>query len=642
MPSKPTFEELKSGDRLPSLKGAALEVFRLNQKEEVTNLEIARAIKADPALSGRLVRAANAPASHQVRPIVSVMDALTVLGLNMVRQMALALSLVDGNRNGACQKFDYPAFWSRSLLTAITAQKLVFRKGVGSAEEIFVLGLLGQIGSLALATAYPLEYARILEQMPTDADTGLAGLERAEFGLDHNQLTRDMLADWSMPQSFYKAALHHEDPAQSSIAEGSREWHLLHVLHVANYFARVCLAQEKQRQTMVPKLIFRAARLGVESEMLIALGDKVIPEWQEWGKMYGIRTVAMPPFAKLLAVAPLAPETMDEMAAPRSSAAYKLRILLVDDDRAVLLMLRMLLENAGHTVIVASNGKEALGMVEKHMPQLILADWIMPEMDGVEFCKALRQNDEWRNIYVFILTAQESTDRLVEAFEAGANDYMIKPVNSKVLAARLGAAQRVVQLQEELEFDRQQLHKLATELAVSNERLQQMALTDVLTGLPNRRAANEHLEQQWAIAERSGRPLSCMMVDIDHFKKINDVYGHKLGDDALKRVAETMNLSIRKQDTVCRLGGEEFLVICPDTPAEQLYRYAERLRNAVAEIELHGAHDRGFHLTVSIGLASKEPALLNTEMLLQLADKRLYAAKNAGRNRTVAELAPHS
>ncbi|TXT20843.1 MAG: response regulator receiver [Gallionellaceae bacterium] len=633
-----SFEQLKSGDRLPSLKGAAMEVFRLSQEENVSGLEVARAIKADPALSSRIVKASNSPASRQARPVVSVMDALTVLGLNTVRQLVVALSLVDSNRDGACKKFDYQAFWSQSLLTAIAAQKLVVRKGLGSPEEIFVLGLLGQIGALALATAYPQEYAQILEK--TAANGGecadLAELENAEFGLDHNRLTKEMLADWRLPQVFYEAALHHENPAQSGVTEGCREWYLLHVLHVANYFARVCLAQEKQRREMVPKLIFKAVRMGVESEMLAELGDKVIQEWQEWGKMYGIRTEAMPPFAKLLEVAPLAPELLGAADTPRDSASYKLRILVIDDDRAVLLMLRMLLENTGHTVMVASNGKEALNMVEKHMPQLVLADWVMPEMDGIEFCKSLRQNQEWRNIYVFIMTAQESTERLVEAFEAGANDYMIKPINSRVLAARLGAAQRVVQLQEELEFDRQQLQKLAAELAASNERLQQLALTDALTGLPNRRSANEHLEQQWAMAGRSGRPLSIMIVDIDHFKKINDVYGHKVGDDALKRAAEAMHLSIRKQDVVCRLGGEEFLVICPDTPAEQLYRYAERLRLAVSEVVLHGPHDSGYKITVSIGLASKEPGLLNTEMLLQLADRRMYAAKHAGRNRTVA------
>lgn len=638
MTSKLNFEELKSGDRLPSPKGAALEVFRLSQKEDVTNLEIARAIKADPALSSRLVKAANSPASRQARPVVSITDALTVLGLNTVRQMVLALSLVDSNRNGACKKFDYQTFWSQSLLTAIAAQKLIFRKGLGSPEEVFVLGLLGQIGALALATACPQEYSQILEKAAEGgAGAGLAEIEYAEFGLDHNRLTREMLADWRLPDVFLEPALHHEDPGRSSVAEGSREWHLMQVLHVASYFARACLAGEMQRHTMIPKLIFKAVRMGVESEMLVELGDKVLLEWHEWGKMYGIRTVAVPPFAKLLEVAPLVPEALEAGGGPRNSVDYKLRILLVDDDRAALLVLKALLENTGHTVMVSGNGKEALSMVEKHMPQLVLTDWIMPEMDGIEFCKALRQNPEWRNIYVLVMTAQESTERLVEAFGAGANDYMIKPVNSKILAARLGAAQRVVQLQEDLEFDRQQLKKLATELAVSNERLQQLALTDVLTGLPNRRSANEHLEQQWAMAERSGRPLSVMLVDIDHFKKINDMHGHKVGDEALKRVAEAMNLSIRKQDVVCRLGGEEFLVICPDTPAEQLYRYAERLRLAVSEVVLHGQNDSNFKITVSIGLASREPGLLDTEMLLQLADRRMYAAKNAGRNRTVAE-----
>ena len=234
------------------------------------------------------------------------------------------------------------------------------------------------------------------------------------------------------------------------------------------------------------------------------------------------------------------------------------------------------------------------------------------------------------------MTAQESTDRLVEAFEAGANDYMTKPINPKVLGARLRAGQRVVHLQEELEFDRQQLHKFADELAASNQRLQQLALTDVLTGLPNRRFANEHLERQWALAERSDRPLSCMMVDIDRFKQINDTYGHKMGDDALKQVAHVLRGSTRAEDVVCRFGGEEFLLICPDIPAEQAYQYAERLRQNVAAIRVRGDDGQAFHLTISIGMASKKPALLNTEMLLQLADKRLYAAKKGGRNRTVA------
>ena len=635
------FEELKASGRLPSPKGAAVQVLLLCQKEDVSNQEIAYAIQADPALSARMIKLANFRVSHQIRAISSVVDAVAVLGVNAVGQAVLALSLVDSSGNMACKKFDYQDFWSHSLLTAIATQNFVSPRGGGSvaAEEVFVLGLLARVGSLALATAYPQEYAAILEKNASDADSRLVDIELAEFGFDHNLLSKEMLADWRMPKVFQTAVLHYEYPAQANFAEGCRDWRLLHLLHVADCLATLCLAPEPMRSPMVSKLLFKATRLGIESDVLADLGDKIVKEWHDWSKVFGIRVVEVPSFKSLLEVAPLVPESSDAGELPRNaSTAYKLRILLVDDDRAVLMIMKMLLDNSGHTVAVARNGMEALGMIKDFMPQVIITDWVMPEMDGIEFCKALRRNPAWRNIYVFMMAAQESTDRLVEAFEAGADDYLSKPVNPKVLGARLSAAQRVVQLQEESEYDRQQLHKLSSELAISNQRLQQLALTDVLTDLPNRRFANEHLERQWALAQRNNGPLSCMMVDIDHFKRVNDTYGHNVGDIALKQVAKALQLSVRKQDVVCRLGGEEFLVICPDVQSEVLYRYAERLRQNVAELVVNDPlTGQNFKLTISIGGASKTPTLLTSEMLLQLADKRLYAAKEGGRNRTVAE-----
>ncbi len=635
MPTKARFEELKAKGGLPSPKGVALQVIKLSQQEDANNEEIAHAIKADPALAGRVIKAANSLTRNSARPVASIVDAVTVLGMNTVRQLVLTLSLIDNHRSGQCSKFDYQGFWSGSLLTAITAQKLVVRSGLGSPEEVFVLGLLVNIGSLALATVYPEEYGHLLEAGLGD---GLVESERAEFELDHNQITKEMLQDWGMPRIFQEVALYHSKPEESDFTEGGRDWRLLNVLHIADYFSAVCMSTEARREGMVPKLIFKATRLGVEADKLTELGDQVVHEWQEWSKVFGIRTVPIPPLATLLDAAPLAPEVSDVGALPvHSGEFFKLRILLVDDDKAALLAVRMLLENAGHNVIVARNGLEALRQVEEFEPQLVITDWDMPKMDGLTFCKELRKNPAWRNIYVFIMTPHDGAERLVEAFEAGANDCMAKPITPKVLGARLSAGQRVVQLQEELEFDRQQLSKLATELEISNRRLQDLALTDALTGLPNRRFANEHLEREWAGAERSSHPLSCMMVDIDFFKQVNDKYGHKTGDNALKRVAETLSMSIRKQDVVCRLGGEEFLVICTDTPAEQAYRYAERLRLGVAATEIHGDDGKVFKLTISIGLATKKPSLLNEEMLLQLADKRLYAAKNGGRNRTVGD-----
>ncbi|MEJ1959429.1 MAG: diguanylate cyclase [Nitrosomonadales bacterium] len=632
----PKFEELKASGNLPSPKGIALQVIRLTQTEEVTNQQIAHAIKADPALSGKVVKIANAMVAYQTRPIASVVDAVAVLGLNSIRQLVLGLSLVEWNRNGTCQKFDYKEFWAHSLLTAITAQNLMLHSNIGSPEEFFLLGLLGQVGRLALASSHPQEYSEVIESAGI-VNTALTGLELTRFGLDHNQLTQDLLADWGLPPLFQKIALHFENPDMAEFEEGCRNWRLLNILHVGDYLASVCLAQDLPRRKMVPKLMLLATRLGVETDRLSEIGDKSVKEWHEWSKYFDIHAVEVPRFSELLAATSVSAEPHDVgKFISGSSEPYKFKTLLVDDDRAVLLLLKTLLTQSGHSVVTARNGKEALHALEDSIPQLIITDWVMPEMDGIEFCKILRKNPAWRKIYVFIVTAQESNERLVEAFAAGADDYLTKPINFKVLGARLRAGQRVVQLQEELEYDRQQLSNFATELAASNQRLQQLALTDVLTELPNRRNANEQLDRHWAAAERSGHPLSCMMIDIDHFKRINDTYGHKVGDDVLKHVASVLRATARKQDIVCRFGGEEFLMICPDTPPEQIFQYAERLRQSISTHSYHTASGQDLFLTISIGVANKKPEMLNVEMFLQLADKRMYAAKNGGRNKTVS------
>jgi PAS domain S-box-containing protein len=478
MISKAQFEKIKASGHLPIPKGVALRVIQLTQKDNVTNQEVAQAIKSDPALTGHIIKVANARVAYQTRPVVSLVDAVAVLGLNSLRQLVLGLSLMESNSKGTCKQFDYQGFWASSLLTALTAKNLVLHSNIGSTEEVFILGLLGQIGSLALATAYPQEYGRLLVAAAENADSENAGsslntLEQAEFGFDHNQLTQAMLADWSMPRLFQEIALHHENPSQAKFMEGSRDWRLLNVMHLADYFATVCLAQGAHRRKMVSQLILIAARTGVELDSLTALCDKSVNDWHEWCKLCGIPSIAVPHFVNLLESLPQAseiPDTGDESAGG-SGTTYKLRILLVDDDRAIKMLLKMLMEKAGHTVVTASNGIEGLSLIEEFMPQLIVTDWIMPEMDGLEFCKAVRMNSAWRNIYMFIITAQESTDRLVEAFEAGANDYITKPINQKVLRARLRAAQRVVQLQEEAEFDRKQLHKFTDELAAFNHKL---------------------------------------------------------------------------------------------------------------------------------------------------------------------------
>lgn len=624
------FEDFKAHGKLPSPRGIALQIIQLSTKEDTTTLQIARLINNDPALAGHIIKAANLLIRREGRPIASIMDGVTILGIKSVRQLALILSLAVDFRSGACAGFDYPKFWAHSVCSGIAAQEIVARMRVGVADEAFLLGLLAQIGRLALATIYTQDYSQILEQ--SVAANNLAELERDAFGLDHNQASALMLSDWGMPELFQKIALHLEQPELSGFSEGERNWRLLQLLHFSHRLAGICTSAPSERRRQIPPLMLLATRVGIETSVLIEIGDRVIHGMREWCELLGIAIPDIPPFEEMLNSVSVPPELMDVEDLPGAQpTTFKLRILLVEDDRSIQLFYKALLEKAGHSVTTANNGRVALEMVKAHPPQIIISDWMMPEMDGIEFCRVLRSNPEWNNIYVFIVTAQESTEKLIEAFEAGASDYLAKPINPRVLAARLRAAQHIVQMQEALEEDRSHLRQFADELALSNKQLQELALTDTLTGLPNRRYGLERLEQELALAVRGGRPVCCMMVDIDNFKSINDTYGHDFGDDALKMVAASLRSAARKQDVVCRLGGEEFLVVCADTDVQAGFQYAERLRQHVAS-KLMPIQDNTICLTVSIGLADNSNAE-SVEAMMREADERLYAAKSAGRNR---------
>lgn len=628
-----TLMRLKVADRLPTPKGVALEVINLTQREDVSNHEIARMVSADPALSARVLKAANVLLSNPSRPIATVSDAVTVLGARALRQLVLGIALIVDYRNGPCKQFDYQNFWAHSLLTGIAAKHLVARARLGVPEEIFVLGLLGSIGRLALATAFPDEYGKLMAragEMPLDE---LHRQEQDQLGCDEAELSSAILADMSFPKVFQTLAHDYLLPENSSLVEGSREWRLMHLLHVASQLADACLSGPDARGRLVAKLRLSAARVAVEGDQLVEIGDACIQDWLDWLELLGMKMVHIPPFGEMLSqqdvpdVAVDVPQWIDV-----GRDHYKMRVLVVEDDRAMLVLLEAMLKAAGHEVLTARNGAEALQAVEAERPQLVITGWNLPVMDGVTLCRKLRESPERRDVYVFILTGKETADSLVEAFEAGADDYLVKPVSQRVFFARLRAAQRVVQLQEELAYDREQLLRFSRDLAASNERLQRLALTDALTELPNRRSAVERLEQEWALAQRGERMLSCMMVDIDHFKAINDKLGHQAGDEVLKSVAQALRHSARTQDLVCRYGGEEFVVICPDTDLKAAAQCAERLRQKVSELDHQG---RGFALTISVGVAERRPDMGSVDALLARADACLYAAKEAGRNRVV-------
>ncbi|MDP2792504.1 MAG: diguanylate cyclase [Sulfurisoma sp.] len=629
------FEQLKTTGDLPSPKGAALAIIRLLQREDVSLVEVARTVKTDPAFVGRLIRAANGINVGGRRAIVSIHDALVVLGIPATRSLALSFSLLSGYRSGNCRNFDYKRFWSHSLACAVALQWLTLRTRAAPPEEAFAVGLLANIGRLGLATMFPNEYSRLLEQAKTGAGIDLLELEQQALVMTHNELSAALMHDWGLPRSFTEPVFHCERPDLGNFVEGSRQFALAWSLALANHIADMCLTEEPRRRALMPDLMLLGSRLSMDAETLYPMCDKVAAEWRTWAAELEVESCALPPFGDL-SLAPNSPPV-----GAVAGAEQGLRILVVDDEASVRALLVSLLRGEGHEVFEASNGRQAFEIALDLRPHIMVADWMMPEMDGIEMTRALRQTKMGRGIYILIVTSFEDDERLIEAFEAGVDDFVGKPIKPRVLSARLRGARRVVQLQQEVERDREEIRRFAAELSVSNRRLQTAALTDPLTGLPNRRYAVDRFQQDWAAAVRKSRSLACLVIDIDDFKTINDTHGHDVGDAVLQQTVAALKKGLRTQDTLARMGGDEFMVICPDTTMEAALTCGERLRHLVesASISSGVATVRG---RISVGVAVRESGMADIDALIKCADQGLYLAKQGGRNCVASPQTPPS
>lgn len=615
-------EQLRVIGRLPSPKGVALAIMEISRRDDATLDEVVRVVQTDPALSGRLLHLANA-AANGGRAVVSINDAVMRLGLATVRQLAMGFSLVDQYQEGPCQDFDYAGFWSHSLFMAVASQALGGVTKIGVPDELFACGLLAQIGRLALATVYPCEYAAILaEQVGGDA---LIALERERLQADHNEFGAAILADNGIPSALAEPLYFHEMPNNSGFSEGSRAHQLAHLFFLGRRIADLGLASEVDRHGRISEMMRLGGKIGLDADSLGQLFDRVVAQWHEWGKLLRIPAAQLPSFDKMMKAPAPRPE--------QGTCTACTRVLLVEDDPTSCIMtkaaLRKLLDCTVHT---ATNGQDALALALEVMPQIVICDWLMPVMDGLQFCRALRATDWGQSMYVIMLTGVESEDKIVEAFEVGVDDYLTKPMNSRALNARMRAALHYVKLLEMWEKDRAQLKQFAAELAISNRRLEHAAMTDLLTGLPNRRAGMEAVAKAWSAAQRTGQEVAVLMIDVDHFKSVNDRHGHAVGDLVLREVAKAIQAAARKHDSVSRFGGEEFLLVCHDADARTALLAAERLRRLVKSLKV-SISGVDIHTTVSIGVASREADMVDADDMVRGADNALYAAKHGGRDR---------
>ncbi|MCB1052876.1 MAG: diguanylate cyclase [Acidobacteria bacterium] len=310
-------------------------------------------------------------------------------------------------------------------------------------------------------------------------------------------------------------------------------------------------------------------------------------------------------------------------------------VLIVDDEPQNLLALVQVMESSHPNVAVfqALDGRKALAIARARQPELIITDWEMPEMDGLTFIRQLKMDAETAQIPVIMCTGVMTTsENLQTALEAGAVDYIRKPVDPIELTARVGT---VLKLADSLKTIRQQnlvLEDQKLALEVANARLLEQSVTDALTGLPNRRKWDEIQAREQILANRYHTPLGLIMIDIDHFKRINDTFGHDTGDQVLKRLAELGRSCVRDSDLFARWGGEEFAILLRHCGVEESRALAEKLRHV---IETDRQEPWG-SITASFGVTAYHWEESATDFLKR-ADGHLYRAKHGGRNQVVAE-----
>ncbi|WP_454457188.1 GGDEF domain-containing response regulator [Thauera phenylacetica] len=621
------YAQLKAAGDLPSPRGVALAIIRLTQAPDVSLAELGRVIKGDPAFVGRLIKAANGLVAENRRAIVSVQEALMVLGLPAVRTLALGFSLLSTYRKGTCQGFDYPRFWSSALLMAISMQALTQRVRVVAPDEAFSLGLLARVGELSLATLYPEAFSRLLAELKRDPGLQQVVLEDQAFAMNHRELGAAMLADWGVPDALVQPVRFHEQPELAGYGEESREAGIVQCLVLARAVAQLCLAPEPEHVRLMAPMLRLAGRLGLGRGEFVSLCERVGRDWAEWGKLLQIRTEDAPRFVE---VGNAAAEAAGEAArvAAEADGPQPMRALVVAGARDDRELLRMEFEAAGVAAFVTAGADAALEAALDIQPQLVVADW---SDEGERVVRGLRDMRLGRGVYVICMLDDEDEAPLLAASSAGADDFLVRPLQRAALTVRLRACLRMLVLQQELEHEREELRNFAAELSISNRRLQEVALTDPLTGLPNRRQAIEAMQAEWATATRHSRAFSVMIVDLDGFKAINDTHGHDVGDMALRQAAETLRGALRTQDLICRTGGDEFLVLCPDTDLKAAMLVAERLRVAVQAHPVETGGPRLF-LAASLGVAMRTPDMDSVDALIKCADDGVYRAKQRGRN----------
>ena len=642
------FIELKAQGRLPSIKGVALSILEASSNDDVSLSRIAQIITPDPALTARLIKISNSALYPGSRPVASLQDAIAKLGMSQVRQIALGFALVAENRDGACEAFDYASFWARSIIRGSLMRQACLMMRLGSAEEMFTLGLLAKIGELALATAYSEKYSHLLQN-------GLEGkaLRRKEvelFGMDAPTLSAALMEDWKLPPPFALAAT-----MESSYKESAPD-RIKGLFALTTGAERVATGwvglQEASKEERLAALgaptlamireMISAGNMGVDAPTegeVEGLAKASFDEALGWLESLAIlpklkarrSRAASRPMPALDSPAPAQPRRpLSELLLEPEAGQGEIRALIGSSDASSIKTIAQALAIRGGQIHALRNKDQLFDELLDFSPNALFLDYDPDPMFGT-LLESIKETEIGRELLVVLICRSDQEHKMGPLLSGGADDFIIRPITLAQAAAKVATAEKIAGITGSLKESKEGLKRYALEMESVNKKLQQTALSDALTGLPNRQLFNDRLSRAIELAPKRGaKKLALVMMDLDNFKNINDSFGHPTGDDMLRQMADRLKPMLRLGDSLARMGGDEFTVILRDVAGEaEAMQFATLMQQRMcAPMSIQ---DKEARVGVSMGIAMHPEHGLSADALIKHADLALYKAKQVAK-----------
>ncbi len=595
--------QIQALGQLPSPSQTALRLFALLRSENTALKDFAPVIKGDPTLASRLLRLANRPGNGALRPAVAVEDALVRLGLNTVAQLAAGLSILDEAAAGQTRDVpEYLRLCRVSLAAGVAAEWLSGQPGVPiAAAEMFTCALLARVGQLAMLRFYPEAYSGFLNL--SDHPQQQMSRERESFGVDYLAIGTALLADWGFPAVLVEA-IRLAESDQTELAESERQEIMVRILHAA--WALAAPLASGNETTLTSAMQQALALLGIETLEIYAAMDQLQGRWAIWqddGRAQPALSVA----------------------GPEDGRARPITVALLMCDSLSDSVRRQALEAAGYAVTATSSLLQTYQAIMGGQADIAVAAASFSDCQAHAPLLAAYLGDLGRG--AILLCDDLDEEAQAEVLAQGIEAVLPREVGVKLLVVRVALIARRIALHRQIESERSVHRKSLSALAATTRKLHRQSLTDPLTGLANRRMAEAFLKRHWSQAQRRDFPLSCLLIDLDDFKRVNDTYGHDAGDRVLHGFAEILRRQVRQEDLAVRLGGDEFLVVCPHTGVEEAQNLLARLRATAQKVRLETGP-----LQFSAGVVERDgKTMTGPEDLLRAADRKMMLVKRGGR-----------